>query len=437
MINDGLAFVATSDLAGKTRGKAFPVAERSKREQQGVGWTPTNVQITCFDSIAETPFGAFGDVLLKPDSNAEVYVDFQDDQPPEHFFLGDIVELDGQPWPFCTRACLRNALSRLAEVGGVRLLAAFEHEFQVKTPIGIAGEAYGMRGYSANRPLVETLMAALRAAGLQPDTVMKEYGPDQYEVTIGPEEGLRSADAAVMVRELTRASALRVGQSATFTPIRDISSVGNGVHIHMSFLDEDGQPVTYATDQPAGLAPLTASFLGGVLKYIDAILAFTAPSAISYQRLTPHRWSAAFNNLGRQDREAAVRICPLFGTDTAAHAKQFNFEYRAADAAASPYLALAAIVHAGVQGVEEQLSAPKITEEDLSLLDAKELAGRGFVRLPQTLAEALQRLEATPVVKEWFGGDFVALYLDHKRGELEHLNGMSVTEQCALYEQIY
>lgn len=95
-----LIFAATSDLAGKVRGKAFPTAQLDKRLKRGVGWTPTNVQINCFDGIADTPFGALGDLLLIPDAAAEAKAQFGDG-PAEHFMMGDITSLEGEPWAFC------------------------------------------------------------------------------------------------------------------------------------------------------------------------------------------------------------------------------------------------------------------------------------------------------------------------------------------------
>jgi len=224
---------------------------------------------------------------------------------------------------------------------------------------------------------------------------MKEYGPNQYEVVVAPEEGVRAADAAVILRELTRSTARAMGEEATFTPIRDASGIGNGVHIHMSFIDADGDPATYDGNGPCGMSELTGAFCAGILAYLENIVALTAPSVISYERLTPHRWSAAYNNLGFRDREASLRICPVTAKDTVAIARQFNIEYRAADAAACPHLALAAIVHAGVQGVEDGLAAPLPTREDLSLLSPDGLAERGFVRLPTSLEAAIDRFEAS------------------------------------------
>lgn len=431
-----LIFAATSDLAGKVRGKAFPADQLDKRLQRGVGWTPTNVQITCFDSIAESPFGALGDLLLIPDADAAVDLCFEAGHP-EHFMLGDITTLEGEPWDFCTRSLLKAALAQLHETAGVHLISAFEHEFQLKAPPAVRNEAYGRGGFQAQRGLCETLMAALAQAGLEPDSIMKEYGPNQYEVVVGPSQGVRSADHAVILRELTRSAARSLGEDATFTPIRDPENVGNGVHIHMSFVDDAGTPVTYDDAGPCGMSRVTDAFAAGILKYLPNIIALTAPSVISYARLTPHRWSAAYNNLGFRDREASLRVCPVTAKDSVSIARQFNIEYRAADAAASPYLALAAIVHAGTQGIKDGLTAPAPTEEDLSVLPSDVLKARGFVRLPETLEAALDAFESDKTVTSWFPEQFASVYRAHKTAEIEHVAEMDTAKRCAAYEATY
>lgn len=437
MIAEPMIFTATSDVSGQVRGKAFPAALLDKRARRGVGWTPTNVQITCFDAIAESPYGALGDLLLVPDLSTHVEVDFEDGTPPENFMLGDIVTLDGDAWECCTRSILRSALDRLKSVAGLTLVGAFEHEFHLKGPQAASHRAYSLSGYRDHAAFGSTLMAALNAAGLEADTFMKEFGESQYEVTIAPSRGVAVADASVVVREMVHATAKRHGDAASFTPIRHPDGVGNGVHIHFSFEDETGKPATYDPDGPHGMSAGTASFVAGVLKYLDSIVAFTAPSAVSYLRLKPHRWSAAFNNLGVSDREASVRICPTTARDAESIARQFNIEYRAADGAASPYLALAAIVHAGVQGIEENLAAPPATQEDLSLLDAAALAARGYSRLPNSLDEALETMMANPVVRGWFHETFCEIYNVHKQFEIKHLAGSDIVTQCAAYEAVY
>ena len=437
MKREQLVVACCSDLAGKVRGKAFPAADFDKRLRRGVGWTPTNVQITCFDTIAESPFGALGDLVLIPDPATRTRIALGDEPTAEEFAIGDIRNTDGTPWDYCTRSLLKAALDRLERVAGMTLFGAFEHEFQLRDRASPRGEAYSLSGFRAERALGERLLGAMRAAGIAPDTFMKEYGAGQFEVTVGPQRGVAIADHALIVREIVRAVASSLGHQATFTPIRDPAGVGNGVHIHLSFFDKDGSPATYDPGQEQGLARSAGQFIAGILKYAESIVAITAPSVISYLRLTPHRWSAAFNNLGFRDREATVRICPVSDMSDIERARQFNFEFRAADAAASPYLQLAALVHAGAQGIEEGLPSPPATHEDLSLLDAAALAARGYVRLPQTLDEALQRFAANSVVTGWFPAGFADTYVKHKQAEIAFLKDRNPAEICRAYEEVY
>jgi glutamine synthetase len=161
----------------------------------------------------------------------------------------------------------------------------------------------------------------------------------------------------------------------------------------------------------------------------------TAAASISYLRLTPNRWSAAYNNLGYRDREAGVRICPVF--QTADITRQFHFEFRAADAAASPYLVLGAILAAGLHGLDANLPMPQVCEGAPQTMAPQRLAELGIVRLPQSLSEALDLFEADTVLADSFGPDLKAAYLAHKRFEVEMMDNLSVAEQCARYAMSY
>ena len=437
MKREQLVFACCSDLAGKVRGKAFPAADFDKRVRRGVGWTPTNVQITCFDTIAKSPFGSLGDVLLMPDAATRTRIDLDGGETAEEFVVCDIKTTDGAVVDFCTRSLLKAALYRMSAVAELSLVGAFEQEFQLTDRESRRGEAFSLGAFRSDRPFAETVVAALRGAGLAPESFLKEYGQDQFELTLAPQAGVAIADNALVAREVVRATAAAMSRQATFTPIRQPGGIGNGVHVHMSFVDPGGRPAAFDERDEHGLSALAGCFVAGILKYAESIVALTAPSVVSYLRLTPHRWSAAFNNLGFRDREATVRICPVSATSDLDKAAQFNFEFRAADAAASPYLQLAAIVHAGVQGIEERLPAPKPTEEDLSLLDDATLASRGFARLPQTLEEALKRFRESAVATGWFPEKFAELYVKHKEGEMAYLKGRDMADICRAYEEVY
>lgn len=429
-----LTMACTSDFSGLVRGKGFAATDLDKRIARGIGWTPTNVQITCFDTIAESPYGALGDLVLRPDAETLSEAPLPDGQRLS-FLLGDITDLDGAPWECCTRGLLAAALARLTEVSELRLQATFEHEFML--PGGAGTRAFSLAGFAERQRFGEALFAALAGAGIAPDSFLREYGPDQMEITLPPAQALRAADEAVIVRELTRATAAAMGMRATFSPLCAADIVGNGVHIHLSFLDGDGHPATHDPAGQDGLSAPASAFIAGVLRHLNAVSAFTAPSAISALRLTPHRWSAAYNNLGAQDREAAIRICPVTSRDPEARARQFHVEFRAADAAASPYLALAAVVAAGTIGLEEGLRAPASTAEDLSLLRHEALAARGLKRLPVSLEAALGALDEDGTFSGAFPARMPAIYTAHKRGELRHVAPLTESERFMAYAATY
>ncbi len=437
MNREEIVMVCAPDISGQVRGKAFPLADLERRSQRGIGWVPTNLQITTFNTIAESPFGPLGDLLMVPDPETEVRVDFGDGSPCEHFFLGNILYTDGSPWECCLRGRLTEALDALRAETGLDLNSAFELEFQFLDETPGYGPGFSMTGLRKKRLFGEVYLAALRGAGVAPDSFLREWADRQYEVTVHPQLGIKAADHALSVRELARATAQRLDDPVTFTPIRDVNGAGNGVHIHMSLVDEAGTPATYDAARPGGLSEVAGQFAAGILRHLPDITALMAPSLISYARLTPHRWSAAFNNLGLRDREAALRICPVAELPGMDVAKQFNVEFRAGDSAASPHLQLAALVFAGLDGIRNRMEPPVPTEEDLSLLSADDLGQRGLVRLPESLPAALDRLQNSEAVRSWFGELFLDVYVKHKQGEMEFLDGKTVEEACRLYEQVY
>ncbi len=433
-----LIMVCTNDIAGQVRGKGFPAHALEGHLKKGVGWTPTNTMITCFGQIVSTPFGPRNDLMLIPDPATEVFVDFGDEGPAEHFFLGDIVQTDAKtPWDLCLRSFLKSALADLEREAGLRLVAAFEHEFIYFGQQPRLGDSYGLEGVRLAGAFPEALLHALDAGGVQPETFLPEYGPGQFEVTVEPAGALQAADRAVALRELTRATAYRLGHRVSFAPIVDRKSVGNGVHIHFSLTDTDGRPASHDPAHAYGFSQKAGQFVAGVLRHMPALCAVTAPSVLSYERLVPNKWSASYNNLGYRDREAGVRICPIWEVEGADASRQYNFEYRAADAAASPYLALGMLVRAGLQGLRDELPEPEPTTQDPTTLPPDEVARRGTVRLPQTLDAALQALEEDATASGWMPADLLLAYTMHKRGEISLVRDLAADEMAARYSQAY
>lgn len=418
MHREPLVMVCTCEMSGRVRGKGFPARDVASRMGAGVGWVPTNSMINAFSKIPETPFGTGGDLILVPDPKTEVKVEFGDGSANEHFFLGDIRQLDGTPWECCPRDFARRALASLKEEAGVELYAAFEHELVYTGVDSMPGEPYSLDAYRRQGSFGEHFMAALKAAGAEPETFLPEYGARQYEFTVRPALGITSADRAIVAREMARATAHRMGHRAIFSPILDPNGVGNGVHIHFSFIDGQGRPATHDPKDPFGLSEIARHFAAGVLHHMPALSALTAPSSVSYIRLRPNRWAPTLADMKQQDRGAAIRICPVIpGPDVA---RQFNLEFRVADSAASPWLALGSLVAAGVDGIRRKLDI-----------------GTEGPALPSSLAAALDALAESAELRLRMGPVFHNAYLIHKRGELAGLEGLSEQAQCDLYAETY
>ncbi len=415
-----LAFIGTSDLAGLLRGKSIPLSELAPRMRRGVGITHSNIMLSPFGPILDTPFGTAGDLMLVPDPSARARIPATG-APDIELLLGDFHTTEDQPWECCPRGFLRAALDALEAEFGLTLLATFEQEMVYTGVEDRPGAPYSLDALRRQGAFGGLLLAAMRGAGIEPDSFLAEYGPLQFEVTAGPARGVRAADHAVMVRELARAIAAGFGHRAILAPMVQSDGVGNGTHIHWSLLDEVGEPVTHDASGPHGLSSVAEHFTAGLLRHLPAMVAVTAPSPTSYYRLRPGRWAPTAVDLGVQDRGSAVRVCPVYATSPDSVARQFNIEFRVADAAASPYLALGVLVHAGLDGLRHR----------------RRLVDAAPASLPTSLDEALALFSASAATAAWFGPTFHDLYIRFKRAELKALAGLDEAAICDRYAAIY
>jgi glutamine synthetase len=432
-----LVALVCCDLGGIVRGRSVLAAELDAHSAAGVGWVPANHSLTPFGPLAqETPFGSTGDLRLLPDSGTYVRVDGALAASPLELVLCDIVEVDGEPWECCPRRFLRDALQELRAECGARVVASFEHEFQLSTDARPA-LPFSLEEQRVVDPFGVEVMGALIEAGAQPERFLAEFAAHQFEIPVEATEGLAAADRAVVLREVVREVARRCGLRASFAPLLDPSGPGNGVHIHLSLLDADGEPLLYEAERPACLSELGGRFAAGVLRHAGALSALCAPSAVSAARLTPHRWSAGAIALGAGNREALLRIpsvVPLAGGDPA---RQLHLEYRGADGTANPYLALGALVRAGLAGVRESLPAPAVLDRDPADLDAANAERFGVGALPDSLQDSLSALAADEVARGWLSPLLYDAYVGVKRAELQAMAGLETSEVCARYAAIY
>lgn len=422
----GLEFVATCDLAAKVRGRAVPQAGWADAQRRGVGWVPADLAITAFGDLAGNVFGSIGDLRLLPVVLGVTLPAAGGGTTRLH--LAEQVTTDGAEWDCCPRTVARHALEALKAATGFELVASFEHEFVLH---GLPDSApFSWERFRHAEAFGAELVGLLEENGLEPENWLPEYAPGQFEVTLRPAPALVAADRAVLLREIVRDLARRHELVATFGPLLTAEGVGNGVHVHLSFVDADGVPVLYDAARPAGLSAFGAQFAGGILELAGALVALTAPSPSSFLRLRPHRWSVAGAFLADRNREALIRICPTTTLGGGDPARQTNLEYRACDATANPWLVIAGLVLAGMSGLES--AEPRLWPESMT---EDEIAATP--QLPVDLADALKLLEAEPVFAKALAPDLMSTYLSVKRSELATVAELGDDETCTRVCDVY
>ncbi len=432
-----LVSLLTCDLGSIMRGRAVFASELQEHLETGIGWVPANHALTPLGPLAEpNPFGATGDLRLMPDPATHVSVGAEPGESPLELVLCDIVQTDGTPWECCPRSFLKDALRDLAEHAGATLTASFEHEFQLLRQ-GPSAPPFSLAAQRGAEPFATSVMGALVESGVEPERFFPEFASHQFEIPLAPAGGLESADRSIVMRAVVHETARRKGLRASFVPLLDPSEAGNGVHMHMSLRDGDGRPMLYDPGRPGNLSELGGAFAAGVLAHARALSALCAPSPVSAERLRPHHWSAGAVCLGLQNREALLRIPPLVTLGGGEPASQLRLEFRGADAAANPHLALGAIVRAGLEGIRAGLPAPPILDRDPGELEGEDAARFGVGGLPESLQEALDALEADTTARGWLAPLLHDAYVSLKRAELAQTAQLDLNEICRRYADVY
>ncbi|MGD3108437.1 glutamine synthetase family protein [Streptomyces sp. YGL11-2] len=409
------------DNAGITRVKTVPAQRLTDAVERGVGMSPVFDVFTSDDAITESAHlgGPDGDLRLFPDLDRLTSLAAQ---PGWAWAPADRYDQLGQPHPACQRLFARRMADR-ATAAGLDLRMGFETEWVVTRatddPDVLAypclGPAYGMTRVVELSDYLRDVTEALTVQGVDVLQLHPEYAPGQFEVTTAPGDPVRAADDTVLVRETVRAVSARHGLRATFAPAVVAGEVGNGCHLHLS-LYRDGTSLHRAPDAAWGLAPDAVAFLGGVLDALPALLAIGCPSPASYLRLLPSHWAGIYQCWGVENREAALRlITGAPGDPDGGHAEVKTF-----DAAANPYLAVGAVIAAGLHGIETAAQLPDPQTGDPGVLGVRERARRGIVRLPATLTEAADRLEKSAPLHEALGEVLHGAVLAVRRAEEAH-----------------
>jgi glutamine synthetase len=279
--------------------------------------------------------------------------------------------------------------------------------------------------------LIIDLADALIAQGLEVEGYYPESGPGQQEVNIRYAEAMRAADRQIVYRETVRGEATRHGLIASFLPKIFEDKAGSGCHINFS-LWREGKNISGDSRQATAISPEAGTFIAGILDHLPALCALTIPSKTSYRRIQPNFWAGAFRAWGHQNREAAVRVCKnKQGT------RASRFEYKTADATANPYIALGAIIAAGLDGLSRNLELPEEVTVDPALISEEQRSAARIDRLPQNLGEAIDALRKDSMLLEAMGAELAGSYIAVRQHEWDNLKDLKLADEVELLAERY
>jgi glutamine synthetase len=272
---------------------------------------------------------------------------------------------------------------------------------------------YDYKGLARSVPFLQAMVEALRAVGVDVYQIDHEDANGQFEVNFTYGDALSSADRLVLVKMAASEIAKSMGMIATFMPKPFSDRTGTGAHFHISIGNSKVKNLFHdAKDKNGlGLSTMAYHFMGGVLSHAKALTAVVAPTINSYKRLVVGRalsgatWAPAYIAYGNNNRTACVRV--PYG----------RLELRLPDGSANPYLASAAILAAGMDGVDRKLDPGKPVNENLYEWSPEKLKRAGIGLLPQSLKEALDEFEKDKVLRAAIGEDLSQEFLTLKRME--------------------
>jgi glutamine synthetase len=373
------------------------------------------MSMNLLDQMAtNTGFGATGEVRLVPAAETFTILPYS---PHSAMVLCDMIEIDRSPWQLCPRTVLKKQIEKAAEMG-IFFRAAFEPEFMLGTendegfkPID-ESLCFSTEGMNKGAGFIDRFIDVLQRQNIQVEQYYPELGHGQHELSISPAPPLMAADRQIMYRESLRGVAHEMGMVASMAPKPFADQAGNGCHLHLSAWDEDYQDNLFHADNE--LSEFGQNFVAGILKHLPALVALTCPSVNSYRRLQPKSWSSAYTCWGYENREAAVRVPSTYwGAEVATT----NIEIKCVDSSCNPYLALAVVIAAGLDGVIKKLTPPDPIDFDPSTLNTEEKGPYGVKRLPISLKEALRRLLTDKYIMQVLGDQLARTFITVKTSE--------------------
>ena len=428
-----LAMLALPDLSGIFRGKSFGTHRRDIAMKEGLVWPPANIVISPLGSLpADSPFGPMGEIRLRAVEDSSFRLPAGPTTPEMDVYLADIHDIADRPWDACPRTALKNAVAILKAETGLTMKLAFEHEFTLMGGEFGRDPSFSLASIRRAGALATEIDEALQAAGMPVEQIVPEYGDGQYEIAATPKDPLRACDEAIVSREIIRDAARRAGVHASFVPKPALAAPGNGIHGHFS-LWQGNNPVMAAN---GWLTKLGGAFAAGLVKHAEALMLFTVGSTNSFLRIKPHSWVGAYTCVGTRNREAMLRFCPRSDAVDGSLPKA-SLEFRVFDATSNIYLAMAAVIYAGLDGIRKSLGSPPDVTSDPDGLSADDRKQMNIRTLPEHLAAAIAAAEPDKDLLSQFPPLLIQALLSVRRDDVRTGASVDVAELAGRLSRIY
>ena len=357
------------------------------------------------------------DMFLSPDPGTFAVLPWTSGGPPTARFICDILRPDGTAYPGCPRTALKHVL-RAAAARGYSVRVAPEVEFflfdrdergRATTHTEDQAGYFDLAPVDRGEEVRHQMVAVLEQMGIRVSASHHEVAPGQHEIDLAPQDALMAADQVVTLRTVVRELARQAGVHATFMPKPVAGINGSGLHLHCH-LESEGDNAFHAPDKPDGLSEAGRAFLAGLIQHASGFSLVTNPLVNSYKRLVPGYEAPIYIAWSRGSRSPMVRLATDRGENQ-------RLEVRSPDAACNPYLALAAIIAAGLDGIGSRMEPPPPAARNLHRMRDAERAELGVQRLPASLDQAIAAFREDRVVQDALGAELAQSLVEAKRIE--------------------
>jgi len=399
-----------TDITGTVKNVSIPAGQVEKAFKEGIWFDGSSIE--GFVRIQES------DMRLEPDPETFAVLPWRtDDDAASARLICDVANTDGTPFAGGPRQVLKSVIER-AESMGYEISIGPEPEFflfekdehgKATTNPHDSGGYFDLAPKDLASDVRREIIFTLEDMGFEIEASHHEVAEGQHEINFKYDDALGTADNIATFRAVVRAVAEQHDLHATFMP-KPIGEInGSGMHSHISLFDEDGNAFADDDDE-FNLSELAYKFMGGVLNHAQAFTAVTNPTVNSYKRLVPGYEAPVYIAWSDVNRSALIRVPDAAGTSA-------RFEIRSPDPSCNPYLAYAAVISAGLEGIENDADPGEPVREDIYEFDDEKREEYGIETLPPNLGAAVDALEADEVITDALGDHVSEKFAEAKNAD--------------------